>query len=119
MTKRPRLIDNGDGSQTIQLGTIVSTLIAAALIAGGGALVTVGVLAYRASADEVKMEKVEIAVERQGRNQMRLDEGQRRIGQDTEHANLKLDALLMKLEVTERVPRPALPESNLEKPKAE
>jgi len=117
--KAARVVDNGDGSQTIQLGTIVSTLITVAVVAGGTALVTVGVLTYRASADEEKMEKVEVAVARQGRNQILLDEGQRRIGQDTAHANAKLDALLTKLKVTERVPRPELPESKLEKPKEE
>jgi len=110
------LIDNGDGSQTIQLGTIVSGLILAGLLAGASALVTVGILAYRASADEAKMEKVEIAVQRQGRNQIVLDGTQRHTQQDMTHANAKLDALLTKLEVTERIPRPPLPPSALEKP---
>lgn len=117
MSRRPEVVDNGDGTRTVNLGTIVSTLIVAAILSGLGALGTVSVLAYRASAEEAKVQEIDEAVGRQGRNQMRIDEQQRRIGQDVEHANTKLDALLEKLEVTERIPRPPLPPSSLERPK--
>lgn len=116
MTRGPRVLKNGDGSERVVLGSVVSTVLAAAIVSGAGALVTVGVLAYRADAEERKVEKIDQAVSRQGRNQMRIDEQQRRIRQDSEWANAKLDALLEALDVSERVPRPELPPSSLEKP---
>lgn len=116
MPKAGRLVDNGDGTSYVNLGGLFTGLILAALLSGGSALVTVGVLAYRANAEQAKVETVEKKVGRQGRNQIRMDENQRRIRQDAEWANAKLDKLLEALQVSERVPRPALPPSCLEKP---
>lgn len=117
MSRRPEIVESADGARSINLGTIVSGLILAALLAGGSALVTVGVLVVKAEAAEGDIKKVEEDVARQGRNQIKLDENQRRIRQDTEHANAKLDKLLQALEVSERVPRPPLPPASLEEPK--
>ena len=115
MTRGPKVVENGDGTARVDLGSIVSTLIVVGVLSGLGALGTVGILAHQANAEEAKVAEIEEEVDRQGRNQMRIDECQRRIRQDTKHANLKLDALLTALEVTERIPRPTLPPSSLER----
>ncbi|MCP4869276.1 MAG: hypothetical protein GY898_11220 [Proteobacteria bacterium] len=117
MKSAGRVVDNGDGTQHVDLSNLLTTLIVAAILAGGTALVTVGVLVFRAEAAEGDIEAIEEDVSRQGRNQILLDAQQRRIGQDSEHANLKLDALLEAMEVTKRIPHPPLPASELEKPK--
>lgn len=49
-------------------------------------------------------------------NQRTLDEGQRITAADVEWSNKKLDALLEKLEVTERIERPKVAESKLKEP---
>ena len=117
MSRRPEVVENGDGSTRVDLGSIVSTLIVVGVLSGLSALGTVGILAHQASAEEARVEKIELEVDRQGRNQMRIDECQRRIRQDTKHANDKLDAVLEALKVTERIPRPPLPPSSLERAK--
>ena len=120
MSRRPEIVDNGDGTTRVDLGSIVSTLIVVGVLSGLTALGTVSVLAYRATAEEAKVEEIDEDVQRQGRNQMRMDEQQRRLGQDSQHALAKLDALLEAMKVTKRIPRPALPPSSLErKPESE
>ena len=117
MSRRPEIVENGDGTTRVDLGSILSTLVVVSILSGLGALGTVGVLAHQATAEEAKVAAIETEVDRQGRNQMRIDECQRRIRQDTQHANAKLDALLEAMEVTERIPRPSLPPSSLERAK--
>lgn len=115
MTRGPKVVENGDGTARVDLGGIVSSLIVAGLLSGLAALGTVSVLAYRANAGEAKVEEIEKDVQRQGRNQMRLDERARRLEQDSQHANAKLDKVLEALKVNERIPRPPLPPSSLER----
>ena len=116
MTKGMRVIQNGDGSHNVELGTVLSALITAAVLAAAGALVTVGILGWRATASETKIAAVETDLARQGRNQMRLDERQRHIRKDVRWANDKLDAVLQEIGSTRRITEPDLPSSSLERP---
>jgi hypothetical protein len=109
-----RVVENGSGESEVEIGGILSALILVGILAGLTALGTVGVLVTRANASEADVVEIKSTVERQGRNVMRLDECQRRQQQQMAHANAKLDALLTKLEVTKRIPLPALPPSSLE-----
>lgn len=109
-----RVVSNGSGDSEVEIGGLLSGIILAAVIAAATAIVSVAVLAWRADASEEDVKEIKETVERQGRNQMRLDECQRRQQQQVAHANRKLDALLTKLEVTERIPLPPLPSSSLE-----
>ena len=49
---------NGRGDR-VQLGGLLNTLITAAVLAGAGAVIGIPVLAWRASANEQKVEKID------------------------------------------------------------
>lgn len=116
MPRGVKLTKNGDGSQTLEVGSVISILVCAGILAGGGALVTLGILGWRATASEAKVAVIEADVARQGRNQMRLDDRQRTIRKDVRWANKKLDAVLKEIGSTARVDEPDLPRTSLEPP---
>lgn len=112
----PRIHRDPLGEDLVRIGPILGSLIAAAAIAGGTALVSVGILSFRANAAADEIEEIDDEVDRQGRNQIRIDEHQRHVEADVTWANRKLDKLLEELDVSERIERPAVRPSTLENP---
>lgn len=114
MRRGIRLVSNGDGSHRLELGTIISALVVAGVLAIGGSLVSVSLLTWRTTQTEDQVEAMARCLGRQARNQLRLDERQRIIRKDVRWANNKLDAVLTKMKISDRVEEPALPDSVLE-----
>lgn len=113
---RPRIHREPSGAETIQLGAMFTALLAIAVTSGLGALGTVATLAWRADANDRRVEKVETHVDTQGKNQLILDRSLREAKRDVTWANNKLDALLEANGITERLPQPELPRSEIAKP---
>ncbi len=96
--------------ERLDLGTLVTTLILAAAVAGAGAIVSVAVLVNRANASDVDVASINKQVRAMELNQVRIGEVVRRLERSSDWSQSKLDALLQAVNVP--VPeRPALPPS--------
>lgn len=98
---------------TVNLGTLITGLIMAGLGAGAAAVVGVAVLAWRADATETDIGILEVRQRVIDRNQIRLDANQRRLLQESEWTQRKLDNIVDAVDA-EKATKPPIPKSALE-----
>ena len=110
----PKIVSNGGHAPTINLGRIVTALLAAGALGPATAVLGLPLLGYRVNALADDGKKTAKRVEIVERNIETLDENQRDLMQDAEHANDKLDVILDAMKLP-RVPEPKKKKSTLEK----
>lgn len=116
MARAPKVCQNGDGSQSVDLGWVVKTVLALAIASFIGTVAGVPLLSKDVSAQEEKIKVMEKTQDRIVRNQGVIDEQVRGLKADSEWTQLKLNALLEANNVTKRINRPNVSDSKLEKP---
>ena len=125
MSRKARVIQNEDPTSAgdVDLGWLFKGLIIAGAIGAFTAILGLPTLGYRVASGEEQDEsfvadiaRVDADIARAKRNQYELDTNQRILMQESEWTQDKLDALLVANGVTERIKRPPLPKSSLEKP---
>lgn len=127
MGKAPRVCENGDGSQSIDLGWVIKIILGLAIASFIGTVAGVPLLSYDVAAQEEKIAAIETAQKEKikiieaaqsaiARNQVVIDEQVRNLKADSDWTQLKLNALLEANNVTKRINRPSVSDSKLEKP---
>lgn len=117
MAKTLKVQTKDDGSLSIDLGWAIKLVLGLVITSIVGSVASIPFLSIDVSAQETRLKIVEAAQSRVERNQALMDETMRNLKADSDWAQLKLDRLLTALQVTERIDRPDVLESKLEKPK--
>jgi hypothetical protein len=114
MSRKPCIQDNGDGTQKIDLGWIVQTVLALGIASFLGAIIGIPLLAATVSANDEEIAIIKKAQVISARNQVVLDEQVRGLKADSSWTQDKLNALLKAAGVTEHIKRPDVEDSKLE-----
>lgn len=117
MSRSPSVQNNTDGSQRIDLGWLIKSVIIVIVISGLGLVwnsaITVPSLADDLEEQEIRITRVEDGQKIITHNQIVIDEQVRGLRADSSWAQEKLNALLEAAGVTKRIKRPQVEDSEL------